>query len=224
MDQMPLPFQREEEDLRTTFRELTGREVSLVITDNATSMLSVRQEGKSLSLRIHRMFLSADRNVLEEIASYAGNSRIRTPLIRAFINQNVHRLRESRRKKAAVRTAGKHRDLLEVFRSVNQEYFGGSVAASITWGSKSPRRSAARRTLGSYCGDSNVIRINPVLDSRSVPRFFLEFIVYHEMLHAHIGITARGTRRVVHSPEFKRRERMFRDYERAIAWEKKRWH
>ena len=145
MDQMTLPFVRDEDDLSALLRELTGRDVSLVITDNATSMLSVRKKGKSLSMRVHRIFLAAGRDVLEEMACYAGNSRVRTPRIRAFINQNMHLLKESRKKKIVIRAEGKCYDLQEAFRSVNSEYFGGAVTARITWGSKSPRRSAARR-------------------------------------------------------------------------------
>jgi hypothetical protein len=68
-----------------------------------------------------------------------------------------------------------------------------------------------------------MIRINPILDSRSVPRYFLEFIVYHEMLHADIGIKKGVVRRIIHSSEFKKREKLFKHYEKAINWEKKRW-
>jgi predicted metal-dependent hydrolase len=110
-----------------------------------------------------------------------------------------------------------------MYHAINREYFGDRVSASITWGAKGPRRAAARRTLGSYCSDNNMIRINPMLDSKRIPRYFLEFIVYHEMLHADIGIKRVGKRRSVHSKEFKRLEKMFRHYDRAIAWEKNRW-
>jgi hypothetical protein len=63
--------------------------------------------------------------------------------------------------------------------------------------------------------------MNPLLDRRTVPRFFVEFIVYHEMLHADIGVETRNGRRRVHTWEFRRRERLFREYARAISWEKK---
>jgi hypothetical protein len=68
-----------------------------------------------------------------------------------------------------------------------------------------------------------VIKINPILDSDRVPRYFLEFVIYHEMLHADIGIEDGSGRRELHSREFRKREKLFRHYEKASAWEKKRW-
>ncbi len=62
-------------------------------------------------------------------------------------------------------------------------------------------------------------RINPILDNERVPYYFIEFVVYHEMLHAHIRVQKKNGRRSVHSKEFRDREKMFRDYEDAMAWE-----
>ncbi len=78
----------------------------------------------------------------------------------------------------------------------------------------------AKRTLGSYCLRTNTIRINPVLDRKTVPDYFIGFIVYHEMLHADMGVCRINGRRSVHSSEFRKRERMFKEYEKALAWEK----
>jgi hypothetical protein len=66
------------------------------------------------------------------------------------------------------------------------------------------------------------VRIHPRLDAADVPRFFVEFIVYHEMLHAARGQEGeRNGRRVVHSKEFRAAERNFAQYKEAIEWEKK---
>ena len=48
--------------------------------------------------------------------------------------------------------------------------------------------------MGSYSADSKVIRIHPALDQPLVPRFFVEWIVFHEMLH-HVYRARRGRRR-----------------------------
>jgi hypothetical protein len=222
MHQLTFAFHHDELSLRSCLEKASGRNVSIVITDNSTSMLSMKKRGDSVSMRIHRMFLSAGREVLDEIAGYIKNSKTKTPHVRAFINQNTHLLKRKQRAISA-KTQGSCYNLLDLFHAVNREYFARSVSASITWGSRGPWKAAAGRTLGSYCADNNMIRINPILDNRRVPRYFLEFIVYHEMLHADIGIKTDGARRSVHSKEFKRREKMFRHYDRAITWEKKRW-
>ena len=51
----------------------------------------------------------------------------------------------------------------------------------------------------------------------------MEFLVYHEMLHADIGIKNKNNRRIVHSGEFKKREKEFKQYEKAVGWERKRY-
>ena len=58
------------------------------------------------------------------------------------------------------------------------------------------------------------------LDKTWVPRYFVSYIIYHEMLHHVIPSTHGGNRRMLNPPVFRERERMFRDCERALAWEK----
>lgn len=223
MHQTCFPFELDEITLKSYLQQTSRKDISLVITDNMTSMLSMRPEGNIVTLRLHRMFLSACSDVLDEIASYINDTRKKTPLVRNFINNNLHRLRERPVRRIAARTKGNHFDLNDIYHRINHEYFNGTVSATISWGSKGPKRAARNRTLGSYSSHGHVIRINPILDSKRVPRYFLEFIVYHEMLHADMGIEKKAGRRSVHSKEFKIREKKFKDHDRAIKWEKKRW-
>lgn len=223
MGQMNLMFDMDEDAFRGHLEKAAKKKISLVITDNSSSMLSMKRNGDSVVMRVHRIFLSAGSEVMEEIAGLIKNSRKRTPHIRQFITQNSNQLKRRPPRKVNIRTEGNSYDLLDIFYSINNEYFEGRVSASITWGVKGPRRVAARRTLGSFCGDNNTIRINPMLDNKRVPRYFLEFIVYHEMLHADIGFSTESGRRSMHSKEFRRREKMFEHYDRSIAWEKKKW-
>jgi predicted metal-dependent hydrolase len=223
MVQLSFVFQFNENTLKDYLQKRIERGMSLVITDNSSCMLSSRKEGGLILLRLHRMFLGAGRGVLDEVADYIKGRKKKTPLIRNFIDRNTHLLKKRPPRKVNLRTQGKCYDLRDIYRSVNEEYFKGRVKASITWGAKRPRRAAAKRTLGSYSGCNDLIRINPMLDSKNVPRYFLELVVYHEMLHADIGVKDRAGRRSVHSGEFARREKLFKHYKRAIAWEKKRW-
>jgi predicted metal-dependent hydrolase len=48
-----------------------------------------------------------------------------------------------------------------------------------------------------------------------VPRHVVEYLVYHEMLHLRHPVKLRGSRRCVHSKEFKEEEKLFPHFEEA---------
>jgi hypothetical protein len=215
-----LSFSFSESAFKHCLEERVGRPISLVFTENSTTMLSVRKRDDILRIRLHRLFLHADNEVLNEIVSYLqGNSRQMTRF-RKFIRDNREHIQTGPPNKVSLKTQGRIHNLRELFNTLNGEYFGGLVNAEITWGSRSPRCSLRKRTIGSFSERSNTIRVNPVLDKKTVPRYYIAFVVYHEMLHAAIGIARVGNKRSVHSREFRRREKLFKDWERAIAWER----
>ena len=217
--QLSLPFTRTEHALRQALEERLGKSVSLVLTDNSTTMLSCRHRSGALAVRLHRMFLAADSRVLDEIAAYLSRRRSAMPCFRTFLRANREVLERKPAKKVALRTLGRHHDLAALYEEINGKYFAGRVTAAITWGSRSPRSAVRKRTVGSYSERSKTIRINPVLDRAGVPSCYVALIVYHEMLHADMGVAMRGTRRSVHPREFRRREKLFEEYDQAMAWE-----
>jgi hypothetical protein len=217
--QLRIAFGWSAEELRQHLEGEVGRPVSLVVTDNASTMLSFTKRQGLLQVRLHRMFLGAGPDVLSEIASFLRTRRGPLPQFRKFIREKRTLVLSKPVRKASLRSAGRWHDLQELFDAVNRDYFSGSVTAAITWSSCCPRSSVRKRTLGSFSERSNLIRINAVLDRKAVPRYYLAFIVYHEMLHAAMGVELRGGRRSMHSCEFRRREKLYVDYEKAIAWE-----
>lgn len=220
--QLTLPFGLSEEALRDHLEEAAGKKVSLALTENSNSMISVRTKHGVLHARLHRMFLQSDSGLIDEIGAFIGGRKSKTPLIRAFIECHRGLLRKSKPKQPRINQQGRHHDLASIAESVNREYFGGSIDAPVTWGTGRRGRAVRRRTLGSYSGHTNTIRVNPVLDKKLVPSYFIEFIVYHEMLHADMGVESGSGRRSVHSREFRRREKMFKKYLLAQKWEKER--
>jgi hypothetical protein len=227
-----------------------GRVVILSITDNRHSIISHSMRHGVLHARIHHMFLDAPVRVLNALVRYVtrGDKRA-SELVGEYIEANGARLARRRPRAIPLVAKGTHHDLLAIFHAINERYFGGSCHALITWGKKQPRRSEGPRKaikLGSYSSLERLIRIHPSLDRTWVPKYFVAFVVYHEMLH-HMIPAARGTtrgrianlsfekshgyrsrgargpvaRRVLHPPEFLERERLFRKYERALEWEQR---
>jgi hypothetical protein len=221
--QMDLLFSHSKDSLVSYFEEETGKPVSLTITDNSTSMISVKTTRDLIAIRLHRMFLDAGNGVIQEVAVFARRRKGSTPLIRDFIRKNQTAFENTDRnsRKVVTRTCGRYHDLQELFDLVNNQYFTGKIKASISWGKKIPRCAVRKRTLGSYSYHTNTIWINPILDRKNIPRYLVKFIVYHEMLHSVIPVETRNGRRRMHPPEFRKRERLFENYEKVLSWEKK---
>lgn len=169
------------------------------------------------------MFLDAPAAVGDALVRYVTRGdREASAVLGDYIDDNGFRLAR-RNRNVPLTTKGKHHDLLALFAQANERYFDGAINALITWGKRPTTKSETRKTikLGSYSAVDRMIRIHPALDQKWVPRYFVAYIVYHEMLH-HVIPGSRGLGRVnLHPPEFKEREREFRHFERSLVWEKK---
>ncbi len=218
--QSALKFAADTKQLEQYLSRLTAKPVSITITDNAVSMLSVRIKKDAVVVRMHRMFLAAPEAVFKDIAAFVARKNVKTPHLKSYINDNRHTLATPRPAKHTVRADGTHWHLQEIFDALNGAYFNSKLVCSITWGRRSTRPTVKKRTLGSYSAASGMIRINPILDRKEVPRYYIEYVVYHEMLHAALGVAYKNGRRVVHSRQFKQREKCFRYYEQAVRWER----
>jgi predicted metal-dependent hydrolase len=102
---------------------------------------------------------------------------------------------------------------------VNQTFFSGGVEAKIVWARQPKKRARCYRRLGCYRPSLNLISINPILDDLKVPDYFIEYIVYHEMLHVLYPPIKVGRRRMIHHKNFLDHERAFPLYKEAKAWE-----
>ena len=115
---------------------------------------------------------------------------------------------------------GKYFDLREIFDRLNRRHFRGRLRRyQVVWGRRRKQRPKDYFVFGTIQEEDRVIRINPWLDQPFVPRWFVEYILYHEMLHSVVPDEMRGSRRLVHTEEFNRRERKFPQYSRARRWE-----
>jgi hypothetical protein len=195
--------------------------VQLAVTDNSHSMVSYARRGGTLRARVHMMFLDAPAAVQEALVRYiVRGDRGGSQVVGRYIHENGHRIKAVRPVLTPLHTKGQHHDLLALFHDVNRKYFGGTVDALISWGRASPSKLRKTIKLGSYSAVGRLIRVHPNLDRYWVPRYFVQFIIYHEMLH-HVIPASRGAgRALLHPEEFRARERQFRHYERAMAWEK----
>jgi hypothetical protein len=197
--------------------------VILSITDNRHSIITHRVQRGTLHARVHHMFLDAPSAVVDALVRYVTRGdRDASATLGDYIDANGFRLAR-RKRNAPLVTKGKHHDLLGLFDDISERYFSGTMNVLITWGKRPTTKAKKRKTikLGSYSAVDRLIRVHPALDQKWVPRYFVAYIVYHEMLH-HVIPGSRGLGRVnLHPPEFKEREKEFRHFERVLAWEKR---
>jgi hypothetical protein len=208
--------------LESALAREAGRPLQVVVTDNRSVLLSVRRMGRGPLVRLHRMFLHAP---LAVVSALARNIRRHGPAadgeVRRFMNENLHHVRRSPRALPQIVTRGRVHDLGEVFADINQRFFGGRMRLPITWGRGVGRARRSGLTFGSYDPVLALIRIHPVLDRQTVPRFFLESVVHHEMLHHQMGgVSDRAGRTVYHTRAFREAEARFPQHRQALAWEK----
>lgn len=129
--------------------------------------------------------------------------------------------KKGRVRREVLTTQGEHHDLAEIYSSVNTKYFDGKIDLPIGWSGNKESRPKTRIVLGTYHLIKKTIRVHRLLDQPHVPRSFVSYIVYHEMLH-HVlpPVQVKRRRRKIHHSEFVQREKMFEEYEEASAFMK----
>jgi len=174
------------------------------------------REGRLL-VRLSDLLEGAPRQVVEAMAHILLAKMYREPVDRArashyrryvsshYMTQKAHLVRQLRGRKRIHSAEGRAYDLAAIFDELNARFFDGLLdRPQMTWSSE-----RARNRLGHYDPAHNAIVISRVFDHPRVPRYAVEYIVYHEMLHLKHPVRFEGSRRSVHSREFQAEERRF---------------
>ncbi|MCX5759322.1 MAG: hypothetical protein NTU83_12590 [Candidatus Hydrogenedentes bacterium] len=215
---------RTESDLESELEAEARMPVRLVLTDNRSTIMSVRHDRQrgSAVVRIHRMFLAAEADIVQALARWirSPRSKVAAEPLNRFIHANRGQIKARQHVQEQLDTHGEYVELKTIFDEVNRNEFDGAVRARITWGRMPSTRRRRSIRFGSYYPGENLIRIHPLLDQSFVPPYFVRYIVFHEMLHAALGVDdpPEGRRRV-HTREFLAREKTYADYKRAVAWQ-----
>lgn len=127
------------------------------------------------------------------------------------IRRKTEATRRKRGRKRLLEARGRHFDLAEILEGLKRRFFRSELPRlRVGWTS---RRS--RTILGHYDSAHRTISISRWLDSPRVPRYLVEYLVFHEMLHAVYPVERDGHRRVVHSRPFHAAEKKFPKYDQA---------
>lgn len=213
-----------EPDRRPTADELAawlaarlGRAVRLVLTNNRSTLLSYREDGGVIDLRLHRFFLNAGIRELEAMTRFlSDDDREAGAVVDAFIEDQLEQVRVAPR---TLRGRGRFHDLDEILTELNARFFHDQCEVAITWGHAGTRRYRRSIQLGSYSSHERLIRVHPSLDQAFVPRAYVAWVVFHEMLHEVLGVERGRGRRKLHPPEFSALEESYPGYAECKQWE-----
>jgi hypothetical protein len=197
--------------LEIRFRRFTGL--------NTTIRL---REGR-LHVHLSDLLEAAPENVLRAILHILLAKLYRKPMNAAHttryrkfasseaVMRQTEIIRQARGRKKMLGPQGQHYDLNEIFESLNRRFFHGLMGRPLlTWSGH-----VAKRSLGHYDPAHNTIVVSRVFDRKNTPRYAVEYLLYHEMLHLKHPVKLRGGRRCVHPREFQLEERLFPEWQQA---------
>jgi predicted metal-dependent hydrolase len=184
---------------------------------------TIRLRQGELFVRVSDLLEGAPEPVLHAIAHIllaklyrksvdrAQSARYRRYVASHDITAKARLVRQMRGRKHIHSASGHHYHLDEIFEDLNRRFFHGLMGRpQLTWS-----RDHARNRLGHYDPAHNAIVISRVFDHPRVPRFVVEYILFHEMLHLKHPVKLRGSRRCVHSREFMAEEKVFPELDSA---------
>jgi hypothetical protein len=176
-----------------------------------------QQQGYIIKMVAHEGFIYAPRDVLESLVkslhhpqNTAHVARIRTYADSQEFIRHARQMATSGIEMQS-QSIGRHQNLQTIFERVNGRYFDNQLQMpQLSWSN-----SLTYRKYGHYQPSTDSLMLSVSLDDAKVPEYVLDFVMYHELLHKHLGFYSRNGRRISHHAEFRKQEIMFPQYEQA---------
>jgi hypothetical protein len=177
----------------------------------------IRRQKEGLTITAHESFIAAKPHILRSLIQYAfqQDQEKNRKTIQEFTTGESYRQTRERMEYIAIphqaTTQGTYKDLLPVFRSVNQAYFEGALLQPhLVWSDR-----LTYRKFGHYRYETDTIMISRSLDDPQLLDCALAYVIYHELLHKALGFQEINGRRQSHTKTFREKEKMFKDYKKA---------
>lgn len=187
---------------------------------------TIRVRGGKVFVRLAELCESAPLEVHEALAFILVSKLLRkkispqaAKIYREFIKTQQIQAKAAENKRARGRkvitsSSGENYDLEKIFHKLNLIYFQNSISKpTLTWSARK-----TYRILGHHDAAHETIVISKSLDDKKVPKYVVEFVVFHEMLHVFHPTTHRGGRRYNHTAQFRGDEKKFAYFEEAESW------
>lgn len=183
---------------------------------NHTFVFQCKPGRKEVTVAVNEGFLTASPQQAETLVACCLKSTKRNlaelrRISRSEPYQAIMREIWQHTPQSALSTAGDLYNLQTLFQKLNAEYFSGKmVPPRLRWSGRT-----ATRRLGYYHPDSDTITISKFLDQKGIPSCVMEYVLYHEMLHKHVGLKKVNSYRIAHSSQFKNKEKRYKHHQEA---------
>ena len=187
---------------------------------------TIRSRDNKILVRLSDMLQGAPDPVLRSVISILvckllgievakqDRSRYRSFVNRPVFRELIKETRAVRGRKKLCSPAGRVFHLQEVFEELNETYFCNQVSVRhLGWSSK-----PSRSRLGHYDEAHDAIVLSRSLDDKRVPAFVVEYVLFHEMLHAFLGDEAASHGRRIHHRRFREAEQDFPQFNEAKSF------
>ena len=189
----------------------------------ANLMHTIRLGEETAHVRLSDALRGAPLAVLESAAAILLSRvyRRRAPgeILRAYrqfvllprTRRRVAALRGARGRRVKLGPRGSVYDLAPMFTRLNRHYFGARLhRPRLGWSSRT-----WRAQFGCFDPALDQIVMNRWLDRPSVPRYAVEYVLFHEMLHVKHPLRAARCGIEAHSLKFRMEEKRYANYDRA---------
>lgn len=211
--------------------------VNIKVKEKAGYQVSATYKGNVLDVTISDAYNSAPQEVLDGMAfsiifrmfkrkpSLVVQKEIDTYkefMTRESVAKHNEALRKERGKKRKI-VQGSFYNLDEILRELSIKYWDTfepiGALPEISYSA-----AASKRRLGYYDSAHHMIFISSIFDDARVPKYAIENVIFHELLHAKHDVKyqrGESLRRTVHTQEFKKDERKYEHHYQAEEWIKK---
>lgn len=206
---------------------LKGRKMDVCFNSNRQTIIRVvNVTKKSALISLHTMFLKACPDVLQSLVNFIFlrgiHQKKAKQVLKGFIEEQFQMMDlSSKVQDSEMITEGREHNLKNIYEGVNEDYFSGDLNLRITWFGRKLSRRKQSITCGLFDHPLRLIKVHRQLDQPIIPKYYVEFIVYHEMLHFVVPpYRDKGGLMCMHGHEFKEKEKRFKNYKDVKLWEK----
>ena len=182
---------------------------------NRKYLWRTRHQSNKIITEINHAFGNLPSTLLLNILDKIGDKSKLNPYLVQYYEDPRHRafqnyIQNNQTKKNSL---GIFQDIVPIADAVQNTYFKEyQEKIKVEW-----LNHYATRKLAHYNFKEDTIGLSLIFDLPKIDKNILKFIIYHEMLHKHLGLKVAKKRMQAHTPEFRKMERIFPQFQELDA-------